>query len=259
MRLFGNSPKMFYSVCVDNNVFEIFFREFDKKNTLKQEFNEKDILVNKEHVEKINFFLKSTGSKKSFLSFMHTSLNQGLVDDAIYNDKDFIMQEIDKDVISYSLKSEIEDIKNLYNVEYIEYINPFKVLYFLMKNENFKGTSLFILKFSQSAAVMVANSEKVIFSKMINFIDEGFDAFKKDPDSFSLEDDDEIFVSILQNFLNKFYETNSSFVDEIFVYDTCSSNRELGYYIFTKLFIKTNVFPLDIVEYINKINIKEHF
>ena len=60
--------------------------------------------------------------------------------------------------------------------------------------------------------------------------------------------------------VDKFYKTNDSdFIENIAIYSDDELNHELGYVVFTQIFIKTEIHFVNICEYTNKISIKETY
>mgnify|MGYP001662930123 FL=1 len=73
-------------------------------------------------------------------------------------------------------------------------------------------------------------------------------------------DSDREFLQILKDEIDKFYKTNDSdFIENIAIYSDDELNHELGYVIFTQIFIKTEIHFVNICEYTNKISIKETY
>ncbi|CZE47104.1 hypothetical protein [Campylobacter geochelonis] len=259
MSLFKKSPSMFYSIFLNNEVCKIYFRELSFQKTVVREAEEKISLKNTTDLsEKISLFLRQTDNKKGFVSVLLTSSNQGLLDDDVNLDDDIVIQEIDDDVIAYCAKTDIEKTQEVVGVNVNEFMNAFKMLYFLYKNQDFKGTSMFVLKFDDNAAVIVANKDKIFFSKMLDFSAQLDELVKAKSVDFAVDDTDEILCQIFKQNIIKIYQDSDEFIENIYIYDEDSLSAEVGYYIFTRIFIKTSVVPINMIDLINKINIKEN-
>ncbi|MSN95642.1 hypothetical protein F1B92_00250 [Campylobacter sp. FMV-PI01] len=249
MNFLKKTPKVFCSVLLDGKRCKIFIRKMgSKKSVVSEEFDE-FLLEEDENLQKLGKIAKD----QSYISIMHTSANQGIEfkKDSINTDE-YAFEEVDKKVFCYMDKTKIDDFAKSNNFVVNEYMSAFKILYFLSKNQNFKGTSLFVLRFNESAAFMIANEDRVFVTKMVEIYDEILNYLESDS---NLSDIDEFFCNILENFIKQFYENSNEFINEIYIYDEKSS--EVGYYIFTKIFIKTQIVPLNIVDFMNKINLKE--
>lgn len=255
MGFLKRNNRLFYTILLDSDICKIQFRELNSKRAVIKDGLE-SIEIENAKVGIQNYMATNGNCKeKDYICVLQTSYQQGLSDTAVDG---FSVQYIDKDVYSYANSGEIEAIKDNLGFYINEFISPFKVLYFLFKNQEFKGASLFVLKFSSSAAFMVADENVIYFAKMINLTERFIEIIQNDP-SVAMDDSDELFYRVISGFVSEYYESYETFINSIFIYDIGSLGPETGYYIFTRIFIKTHIVPINLMDFINKINIKENF
>lgn len=253
MAFLKKNPRKFYTIFLDNNVCKIYFRELNSRRAVLEEGSKNIYIKNREYLDEINEFIKD--KENSYICLLQTSLQQGLVGELGVDVSENIIQNIDKDVISYANLKDIEYIKGYLKFKIDEFISPFKILYFLYKNVEITSTSLLMLKFGSSMAVMVVNKNGILDATMIDlkeiyilFYNEGH-----------ILDNEELFFEALKQYIANFYKDNNDFIDKIYVYSNEGLGVEMGYYIFTKIFIRTEVPMLNLMDFVNKINIKEKF
>ena len=74
----------------------------------------------------------------------------------------------------------------------------------------------------------------------------------------AMNDADELFYELLNFQIETFYKTeNSEFLTNVFIYSDGTLSNEIGYVIFTRIYIKTNLKNLNFADYINKIAMLE--
>lgn len=255
MGFLKRNNRLFYTILLDSDICKIYFRELDSRKAVIREGLE--TIAIEEAGLGVQTYISKNGicGSKDYLSVLQTSYQQGLTDSIVDG---FNVQYIDKNIYSYASISDINAIKESLKIHINEFISPFKVLYFLFKNQEFKGVSLFILKFSSSAVFMVADENMIYIAKMINLAESFIEIIDADS-SIDMSDSDELFYRVIRDFVNSFYDEHDTFINNIFIYDIGSLGPETGYYIFTRMFIKTNIVPINLMDFINKINIKENF
>ncbi|NLY04125.1 MAG: hypothetical protein GXZ15_04720 [Campylobacter sp.] len=255
MNFLRRNNRHFYTILLDNDLCKVYFRELNSQKSVVSE-GIKTFKVDGKYSQ-IGEYIEQNASygEKDYVCVFQTSHTQGLTDVMIDG---FYVQYIDENIYSYANLSDIRQIEESAGVHINEFISPFKVLYFLHKNQNFEGVGLFVLKFSSLAVLMVADHGKIYSAKTVDLTKEFMNLINND-ESIVLDDWDELFYRVIRDFIFDFYTQNESFINGIYIYDTGGLSPEIGYYIFTKIFIKTNIVPLNLMDFINKINIKENF
>lgn len=170
-----------------------------------------------------------------------------------YEPKDSsIYQKVDENFIVEFPRDSVDALSKEFGVEFKSQASLFKILYFLLKNQrDFENMAMFVLKFNNRAAFIVANQERVLYADIMR-IDEEMQA--------AMEDSDELFYELLNFQIETFYKSeNSEFLTNVFIYSDGTLSNEIGYVIFTRIYIKTNLINLDFADYINKIGIKENY
>lgn len=255
MSFLKRNNRLFYTILLDSDICKIYFRLVSPKRTVVKEGLE-TIEIENAKVGIQNYMANNGICKnKDYICVLQTSYKQGLTNVMVDG---FYTQYIDENIYSYANLDDIQNLKDNLGFKIDEFISPFKVLYFLMKNQEFKGASLFVLKFSSSAAFMVADESTIYFAKMINLADRFIDIIQNDP-SVAMDDSDELFYRVISEFVKEYYSEHETFINSIFIYDIGSLGPETGYYIFTRIFIKTHIVPINLMDFINKINIKENY
>lgn len=259
---FNKLFKTFYSVVLDNRSCKFYFREVASNKNILSENSQTIIYENNDKIaNSFAKFMENT-SKEPITSTIICSTNQGAIfptQNLIEEDDNFIYEIINEKFKVYYSKQESIEINTKFNTNFDQFMSAFKVLYFLFKNQNFSGKALFVLKFEETAAFMVADESGVCYTRIVDIAD-ALTLIAQNPDSDEVEMDDmgEIFYAILQSEIKRFYESaNSDFIEQIFIYDNDTLGAEIGYLIYTRLHIKTELIPVDLAEYINKISIKE--
>lgn len=251
MGLFSKNKKIFYTILLDREICKFFFREIDNKRRVVNELfefsncNEIDALDGK-----FASFITKTENKQGSCSILDTDIKHNFIatlDDFEGEKDDFIFENIDKNFIIYYKKNDIKWLISKFGVEFDEYILPLKMLYFLLKNQECNGaTNAFVLKFQKSATVIICEKNNVKIAEVLDYRDLGGNF-----------DDDDIFYEILKLCIDKYYiNENADFIDTIYIYGDEDIGNELGYLIFTKLYITTKVIPLNFIDFINKMAIK---
>lgn len=250
MWFLDSKKNSFLSIILDNGLCKYYIRNLGNKNkVLSQktgffEFENVDTIN-----EKIMQEIHNIQNKKLFTCILHTDINQYAnqkENDKCYTksvDKDFTVM-INKDIIdNYEFKFKVD-----------EHMSALKLLYFLIKNEAFDKTSMFMLKFNKTSVVSFATKDSVFSAYMLNYENMAINLRNA-----GVEDSEEILCQIIKEQLYNFYQNEScDFVQNIFLYDINSKESNESYYIFKNLSIRTESVPTDILDFLNRINIKEN-
>ena len=168
-----------------------------------------------------------------------------------YTPKDScIYQKVDDSFIVEFPCSSAQAADEAFSTSFGSHTSLFKILYFLLKNQSdFENMAMFALKFNNRACFVVANQERVLYADMVR-IDEEMQA--------AMNDADELFYELLNFQIETFYKSeNSEFLTNVFIYSDGTLSNEIGYVIFTRIYIKTNLKNLNFADYINKIAMLE--
>ena len=161
-----------------------------------------------------------------------------------------IYQKVDDSFIVEFPRSSAQAADEAFGTSFGSHTSLFKILYFLLKNQSdFENMAMFALKFNNRACFVVANQERVLYADIMR-IDEEMQA--------AMNDADELFYELLNFQIETFYKTeNSEFLTNVFIYSDGTLSNEIGYVIFTRIYIKTNLKNLNFADYINKIAMLE--
>ena len=161
-----------------------------------------------------------------------------------------IYQKVDDSFIVEFPRSSAQSADEAFGTSFGSHTSLFKILYFLLKNQSdFENMAMFALKFNNRACFVVANQERVLYADIMR-IDEEMQA--------AMNDADELFYELLNFQIETFYKTeNSEFLTNVFIYSDGTLSNEIGYVIFTRIYIKTNLKNLNFADYINKIAMLE--
>ena len=161
-----------------------------------------------------------------------------------------IYQKVDDSFIVEFPRSSAQAADEAFSTSFGSHTSLFKILYFLLKNQSdFENMAMFALKFNNRACFVVANQERVLYADIMR-IDEEMQA--------AMNDADELFYELLNFQIETFYKTeNSEFLTNVFIYSDGTLSNEIGYVIFTRIYIKTNLKNLNFADYINKIAMLE--
>ena len=256
MAFLKRNLRNFYTVFFDDGSCKIKFRELNSQKVILKEYFNTIRPKNGSLFESVNETLKDTKKdKKSYVSVIDGSIKHSFLMENNNDLDSFVTQKIDKNILAILDEDRLEIYKENLDLKDFEYISPFKVLYFLYKNSELDGTNLFVIKFHQTLAIMVANKDKVINAKMMS-LEEAFEKTLLKGLDVDINSD-EIFCGAIEDYLKQFYDSHDEFIEKIMIYG--SVGPEIGYYIFTKIFIKTEVGLENIIDFANKINIKENF
>lgn len=265
MGLFSPNIRAFCSVIFENNICNFYFRHMSNKKVLKEDH--KKILDNSciEISDELALFLEDKEAQEPIFSIMLPGLSQGIVssqdelEQKELNPQDFDLEFLDKDVFIYTNKLQKEELSQKFGVNFSYEISIFKILYFLLKNQEFENNSMFVLKTDENIAIIVADKNGLYYSNIVSITDEFLNlSLKEDANlDITIDDIDEVFFIILKNEIEKFYASeNANFINNIFIYNNGSLNNEAGYVIYTRLLIRTSLVPVFLPDYINKISIK---
>ena len=253
MGLFSKNKKIFYTILLDREICKFFFREIDNKRRVVSELFEFSHYNDLEALDgKFAAFITKAQNKQGICSILDTGIKHKFIatmDDFEGEKDDFIFENIGKNFIIYYKKSDIGWLISKFGVKFDEHILPLKMLYFLLKNQEYSGaTNAFVLKFKKSAAVIICEKDNVKMAEVLDYRDLGGDF-----------DDDDIFYEILKLCIDKYYASeNADFIDTVYIYGDDDIGNELGYLIFTKLYITTKVIPINFIDFINKMAIKSN-
>ena len=161
-----------------------------------------------------------------------------------------IYQKVDDSFIVEFPRSSAQAADEAFGMSFGSHTSLFKILYFLLKNQSdFENMAMFALKFNNRACFVVANQERVLYADIMR-IDEEMQA--------AMSDTDELFYELLNFQIETFYKSeNSEFLTNVFIYSDGTLSNEIGYVIFTRIYIKTNLKNLNFADYINKIAMLE--
>ncbi|WP_297916554.1 hypothetical protein [uncultured Campylobacter sp.] len=161
-----------------------------------------------------------------------------------------IYQKVDDSFIVEFPRSSAQAADEAFGTSFGSHTSLFKILYFLLKNQSdFENMAMFALKFNNRACFVVANQERVLYADIMR-IDEEMQA--------AMSDTDELFYELLNFQIGTFYKSeNSEFLTNVFIYSDGTLSNEIGYVIFTRIYIKTNLKNLNFADYINKIAMLE--
>ncbi|MDA3050471.1 MULTISPECIES: hypothetical protein [unclassified Campylobacter] len=159
-------------------------------------------------------------------------------------------QSVDSDFTVEFPRSATTGSDEKFGASFNSYESLFKVLYFLYKNQHeIDSVAMFVLKFNDRVAFLVANKKRALYADMILIDDEM---------KGMMSDSDELFYEILNFQIDNFYQSkNSEFLTNVFIYSDGTLSNEIGYVIFTRIHIKTNLINLNFADFINKIAMVE--
>ncbi|MBQ7271035.1 MAG: hypothetical protein IJR18_05055 [Campylobacter sp.] len=241
--------KSFLSVVLKDNICKFYYRKLSGKKVVDEKVEKIDLKTSEEETSAILAKFANLGEKRLTTSFLIDSKEQKAILGEVEIKENFVYQEIDKGFTVELPQEIIEKTDEKFGIKFDSHTSLFKVLYFLMKNQHFGETAMFMLKFSDKIAFIVGNQEKVAYANIVSM---------KDHFEVDLGDEDEMFYEVLKGEIDKFYtEHESDFINSIFIYNDGSLGNEIGYVIFSRIFVKTSLTFVDFVDFINKISIKE--
>lgn len=241
--------KSFLSVVLKDNICKFYYRKLSGKKVVDEKVEKIDLKTSEEEASVILAKFANLGEKRLTTSFLIDSKEQKAILGEVEIRENFAYQEVDKGFTVELPQEIIEKMDEKFGIKFDSHTSLFKVLYFLMKNQHFGETAMFALKFSDKIAFIVGNQENVAYANIVSM---------KDYFEVDLGDEDEMFYEILKGEIDKFYtEHESDFINSIFIYNDGSLGNEIGYVIFSRIFVKTSLTFVDFVDFINKISIKE--
>ena len=248
MALFAPT-KSFLSVVLKGNIGNFYYRKFKSKKIIDEKTDKIDLSQSEDEPAVCLSKFTDLKEKRLKTGIFIDDISQRVILGEVVLRENFVYQEVDKGFTVELPKEIIEQVDEKFGIKFDAHISLFKVLYFLMKNQHCAETAMYALKFDDKIAFIVGNQERVNFADIISL---------KDLFEIDLGDDDEMFFEILKVEIDKFYtEHATDFINNIFIYNDGSLGNELGYVIFSRIFVKTNLVPTDFVDFINKILIKE--
>ena len=245
---FFKSKKAFFTAFINKNYCEVYYRKIGadraiidekfKKITYENDKDLKNEIINLGILNEKNLTSSVVIDDKDQQVFMQSGLA---------SDENFIFQNIDKNFTCAFDKKFADALDEKCGIKFDFHTSLFKILYFLYKNQNFSTNSLYALKAKNKILFLIANKNEVFFTDLVLFDENCIDS-------------DREFLQILKDEIDKFYKTNDSdFIENIAIYSDDELNHELGYVVFTQIFIKTEIHFVNICEYTNKISIKETY
>ena len=262
MGFFRVKKSLFCSVILEADYYKICLREMGSKNRVLSEILKTQAIDDPRNIATVlDELLKEYEDKKIFLCVLMGEATQGVVKGSEVSDEECKIVTVNSDFLVYNRKDEVESIDSLFEPYKIdEHLNALKLLYFFYKNEKFQQNALFILRLEHSIAVMFADENEVFDAYMVDFVQERLNAIVTNPNDLALDDEDEVFYQTIKKQIENFYKKEGSkFVQNIFIYDADARNdANMSYYIFKNLLIKTQVAPIKVVDFMNRVNIKEN-
>jgi len=254
MGLFKKAEKVFYSVILKSDSCKFLFREIDSKRRVKSQMYEREQYESEEDLrEKFAAFLERNDNKPGVTSILINDIEQNYITDMSEfegDESEFVFENVAKDFIVYYPKSCVQAKNDAFGREFDSYISALKMLYYLHKNENCSDfLNLFVIKFSTLAVFMFADKNGVKFAKLWQI------------PPLSTDDDELQFCDKLLAEVKLYYAMSegSECIDSIYIYHDNILSNESSYVFFTKLYITINTVNLDIIDFMNKMSIKENF
>ena len=253
MGIFSKANRSFYSVILDGDECKFFFREIDNKRRVKNELLEYEQDVQNEYLDgKLATFMTKTENKSGHLSILDTNLEHHFITSLDNFDGDaneYEFENVASNFVIYYKKSDVIKIDECFGITFDMHITPLKTLYFLYKNQECaKSSNLFVLKFNTKIAVILADEKNVKLAKNLQIKNDAGDC-----------DDDELLYAVIREIIDEYYDDDEAdFIDSIYIYGDDVSSQS-GYLIFTKLFINTKIVPINLIDFLNKIAIKENY
>lgn len=260
MALFGSKKNVFCTLLLNGGSCKIIVRQIASKNRVAKSAKTTINFASKDELnEKLGEIMSKFNTKKSYICALMSSAKQCLSEE-LSSQKDYIVEAVNDDYAVCVPKNDAEWIRSAINLNIDECMSALKLMYFLIKNQEFKGTCMFVLKFKDSVCVAFANDSSVLSASMYDYEKECIKIATKASNSASFSDSEEFFYELVKDKLSIFYSgQNSDFVSKIFLYDASGVDRNMSYYFFKNLLIQTELVPIDILDFANKINIKENY
>ncbi|MBP5778593.1 MAG: hypothetical protein J6W17_01330 [Campylobacter sp.] len=241
-----SSAKSFLSVVLRDNSCKFHYRKLNGKKITDEKTDEFIFTEDSELAATLTKFI-DLNEKRLTSTVLIDDKTQNVVFEMV-NEDGIICQEVDKDFFVCFSQNLVDRANELFGIKFDSCISLFRVLYILITNQHFAETAMYALKFSDKIAFLVADKDKVSYANIVSTKDSFID------DS----DPDEMFFEILKDEIDKFYaDHKSDFINNIFIYSDGSLGNEIGYVIFSRIFVKTNLIYVDFADFINKIAIKE--
>ena len=243
--------KSFLSVAKSASVCEFFYRKLGFGRRIADERTDR-LPISQQNDLATSLAGFADLSEKNLIScVLIDDENQRVHFSGDYEPKeDSIYQKVDDSFIVEFSHASAQAADETFGIEFSSHTSLFKILYFLLKNQSdFENMAMFALKFNNRACFVVANQERVLYADMMR-IDEEKQA--------AMNDADELFYELLNFQIETFYKSeNSEFLTNVFIYSDGTLSNEIGYVIFTRIYIKTNLKNLNFADYINKIAMLE--
>lgn len=239
--------------------------------------------VNKNNLKISNRFLKTKDEQiikdfdfedeqalKKELQLICSSLNNSYITQVCVLDKrqgfkakdeetSYLIKKVEDSEV-FIEKSAIYDFEDSCGVSFDIYTSIFEVLLYLLNQQNFSGCAFHCIEINELFVYMILENGQIK--------DYGIDKM----DAFSIQakqnaniehidykSENDIYYVILYDRINKFYSSHPdcSFIENIFVYDDLFVPPEIGYLIYTKLLIKTDIVKIDFVQILSDIAISQ--
>lgn len=249
--IFFGSSKSFLSVVLSQNLCEFYYLKINSNKQIVSEKFDKFSLNSDENFKEILSNFTDLKEKNLNTAILVNDDNETpIIGENSEKMEHFFYQEIDKNFTSKFKRESYAQIENDLGLNFHAHTGIFKTLYFLYKNQKTMLTSMFVLKFDNKVAVLFADRYNVFYANLVKCSD----------NRFALENGeaDEAFYDLLKDEIANFYKSqNSDFIDNIYIYNDGSLSNEIGYVIFTRIFVKTSIVPVELAKYIAKIALKE--
>ncbi|MCI6989570.1 MAG: hypothetical protein MR902_08485 [Campylobacter sp.] len=260
MALFGSKKNVFCTLLLRGSSCKVIVRQIASKNRVTKSVKTTINFASKDELnERLGEIMSKFNAKKRYICALMSSPNQHLSEE-LSTQKDYIVEAVSDEYAVCVPKSEAAWIRGVISLNIDECMSALKLMYFLIKNQEFKGTCMFVIKFKDSVCVAYANDSSVLSVSMYDYEKECIKIATKASNSASFSDSEEFFYELVKDKLSIFYSgQNSDFIDKIFIYDASGVDKNMSYYFFKNLLIQTELVPIDILDFANKINIKENY
>lgn len=173
-------------------------------------------------------------------------------------DENYLSKKInDKEI--FIDKRAIFRLEDDYEVKFDIYTSIFEVLLYLTKKQDFES-GFYCIEINELFVYLILDNGE-IKDYGIGEMGELFIEAKENPnlELIDYKNENDIYYVILYDRINKFYSSyqDCNFIENIFIFDDLFISPEIGYLIFTKLLIKTDIIKIDFVQILSDIAIEE--
>lgn len=248
---FFTFTKSFFSITLKDSSCVLFYRKLAANKKILDEKIEKFSYADESELKKVFNSFVALSDKNTITSALITDKNQAVIlSDEYEKNDELIYQRVNKNfVVSYKKR----DVSEIFELGFDYEITLYKALYYMYKNQNFEGTSMFILKFDDLALVIAGDKKGITFAKSHRLGGAMLGSLK-----LSSNDNEGVFIEAVRGLIDDYYSAcESDFLENLYIYNDGSLSSGIGYVIFTKLLVKTELINVDLTDFINKISIKE--